>query len=192
MSFSGFAGLSEHYNDVIMARLRLKSPASRSFTQPFIQAEIKKTSKLRVTGLCAGNSPGPVNSPHKWPVTLKMFPFDDVIMVSGWWCQQQQLGRHDPWRGVDCEICYDCQWRSSSRIPKAFRGGLIIWLRGEIMTRRRFEEPSAHTQGISRRNLLSLRMKEPFPHQNMSRRSPCKASRRNCNPADIWGEYQEY
>ena len=34
----------------------------------------KKTSKLRVTGLCAGNSP------HKWPVTRKMFPFDDVIM----------------------------------------------------------------------------------------------------------------
>ena len=23
---------------------------------------------------------GPVNSPHKWPVTPKMFPFDDVIM----------------------------------------------------------------------------------------------------------------
>ena len=39
-----------------------------------------KTSKLRVTGLCAGNSPGPVNSPHKGPVTRKMFPFDDVIM----------------------------------------------------------------------------------------------------------------
>ena len=36
----------------------------------------KKTSKLRVTGLCAGNSPGPVNSPHKWPVTRRMFPFD--------------------------------------------------------------------------------------------------------------------
>ena len=34
----------------------------------------KKTSKLRVTGLCAGNSP------HKWPVTWKMFLFDDVIM----------------------------------------------------------------------------------------------------------------
>ena len=24
---------------------------------------------------------GPVNSPHKWPVTRKMFPFDDVIMA---------------------------------------------------------------------------------------------------------------
>ena len=40
----------------------------------------KKTSKLRVTGLCVGNSPGPVNSPHKGPVTRKMFPFDDAIM----------------------------------------------------------------------------------------------------------------
>ena len=41
----------------------------------------KKTSKLRVTGLCVGNSPGQVNSPHKGPVTRKMFPFDGVIMV---------------------------------------------------------------------------------------------------------------
>ena len=24
---------------------------------------------------------GPVNSPHKWPVTRKMFPFDDAIMA---------------------------------------------------------------------------------------------------------------
>ena len=39
----------------------------------------KETSKLCVTGLCAGSSPGPVNSPHKWPVTRNMFPFDDVI-----------------------------------------------------------------------------------------------------------------
>ena len=40
----------------------------------------KKTSNLRVTGLCFGNSP--VNSLHKWPVTRKMFPFDDVIMLN--------------------------------------------------------------------------------------------------------------
>ena len=25
---------------------------------------------------------GPVNSPHKWPVTRKMFPFDYVIMFN--------------------------------------------------------------------------------------------------------------
>ena len=43
---------------------------------------LKKASKLRVTGLCVGNSPEPVNSPHKGPVTRKMFPFDDVIMLN--------------------------------------------------------------------------------------------------------------
>ena len=41
----------------------------------------KKTSKLRATGLRAWNSSWPVNSPHKWPVTRKLFPFDDVIMA---------------------------------------------------------------------------------------------------------------
>ena len=41
----------------------------------------KKTSKLCVTGLCVGDSPGPVNSPHKWPLTQKMFPFDDVTAL---------------------------------------------------------------------------------------------------------------
>ena len=52
----------------------------------------KKTSKLRVTGLCAGSSPGTGEFPHKWPVTRKIFPFDDVIklcvafeLIRAWW-----------------------------------------------------------------------------------------------------------
>ena len=45
----------------------------------------KKTSKLRVTGLCVGNSPETGEFPHKWPVTRKMFPFDDVIMSTPKW-----------------------------------------------------------------------------------------------------------
>ena len=65
----------------LWARWRLKSPASRLFTQPFIQAQIKETSKLCVTGLCAGNSPVTGEFPHKWPVTRKMLQFDDVIMA---------------------------------------------------------------------------------------------------------------
>ena len=41
----------------------------------------EKTSKLRVTSLCEGNSPlWPMISPHKGPVTRKMFWFDDVTM----------------------------------------------------------------------------------------------------------------
>ena len=39
-----------------------------------------KTSNFRVTGLCSGIHRWPVNFPHKWPVTRKMFPFHDAIM----------------------------------------------------------------------------------------------------------------
>ena len=56
-------------------------PHGRLFNRLF-RRRSKKTSKLRVTGLCVGNSPGPVNSPHKGPVTRKMLPFDDVIMIN--------------------------------------------------------------------------------------------------------------
>ena len=41
----------------------------------------EKTSKLLVTGLVKGIHRWPVNSPHKGPVTPKMFSFDDVS-----WC----------------------------------------------------------------------------------------------------------
>ena len=50
----------------------------------------KKTSKLRVTGLCVGNSP------HTWPVTRKMFPFNDVIM--SWWLQHRGIFHRASWR----------------------------------------------------------------------------------------------
>ena len=43
----------------------------------------KKTSKLRDTSLCAGNSPVTGEFPEQRPVTRKMLPFDDVIMTSG-------------------------------------------------------------------------------------------------------------
>ena len=49
----------------------------------------KKTSKLRVSGLYVGGLPrGPAQMAnnaqitHKWPITRKMVPFDDVIMKS--------------------------------------------------------------------------------------------------------------
>ena len=52
----------------------------------------KKTSKLRVTGLCAGNSPGPVNSPRKGQWRGKCFH----LMTSSWICltesSRQQVG----------------------------------------------------------------------------------------------------
>ena len=49
------------------ARWRIKLPASRLFSQPFIQAQIKETSKLPITGLCAGNSPVTGEFPQEFP-----------------------------------------------------------------------------------------------------------------------------
>ena len=74
------------YNDVIMGMIASQITCLTIVYSIVYSHRSKKTSKLHVTGLCAGNSPvqgihrWPVNSPHKWPVTRKMFAFDDVIM----------------------------------------------------------------------------------------------------------------
>ena len=49
----------------------------------------KKTSKLRASGLCAGNSP------HKCAVTRKRFPFDDVTMwILHWMLSTNKIISH--------------------------------------------------------------------------------------------------
>ena len=48
----------------------------------FFRRRSKKTSKLRVTGLWVRNSLVTGEFPARWPVTRKMFPFDDVIMFN--------------------------------------------------------------------------------------------------------------
>ena len=51
---------------------------------PFIQAQIKENISAASLAFVRGIQGWPVNSPHKWPVTRKMFPFDDVTMVCIW------------------------------------------------------------------------------------------------------------
>ena len=45
--------------------------------------KLKKTPKLRVTGLCAGNSPVTSEFPAQRASNAENIPFDDVIMVYG-------------------------------------------------------------------------------------------------------------
>ena len=54
-------------------RWRLKSSASRVLIQHRSSASL---------AFVQGIHRSPMNSPHKWPVTRKMFPFDDVIMFT--------------------------------------------------------------------------------------------------------------
>ena len=70
-----------HHNDVIMSAMASEiTNLTIVYSTVDSRRRLKKTSKLRVTGLCERNSPVAGTSPHKGPVTRKMFPFDDVIM----------------------------------------------------------------------------------------------------------------
>ena len=70
-----------YYSDVTMGAM-----ASQIISLPIVNpsvnsgADQRKTSKLRFACFVRGINRGPVNSPHKWPVTRKMFAFDYVIM----------------------------------------------------------------------------------------------------------------
>ena len=89
-----------HCSDVILSTMGIKSTASRLFIQAQIKGNIKVPASLDFLGAIHR---WPVNSPHKGPVTRKMFPFDDAIMI--------RLGRrqwYDKCRvwnvGTTCEL----------------------------------------------------------------------------------------
>ena len=52
------------------------------FSTVYPGADQRKYGSSTSLAFVRGIRRGPVNSPHKWPVTPKMFPFDEVIMVS--------------------------------------------------------------------------------------------------------------
>ena len=70
-----------HYDDVIMGTM-----ASQITSLTIVNATVYSGAHQRKHQSSAslvfvrGIHRGPVNSPYKWPVTRKMFPFDDVII----------------------------------------------------------------------------------------------------------------
>ena len=78
---------------------RLKSSASRVFTQSFIQGAYQRKYQSSVSlAFVWGIHRWPVNSPPKGPITRTMFPFDDVIMVFGAYWLPGNLNNH-VWSG---------------------------------------------------------------------------------------------
>ena len=53
------------------------------YSAVYLDADQRKHQSFASLAFVRGIHRGPVNSPHKWSVTRKMFPFDDVIMIVG-------------------------------------------------------------------------------------------------------------
>ena len=72
---------SVHYDDVIMGTMASQI-TSLTIVYPTVYsgADQRKHQSSASLAFVRGIHRGSVNSPHKWPVTRKMFPFDDVIM----------------------------------------------------------------------------------------------------------------
>ena len=74
-----------YYNDVIMTAMASQI-TSLAIVYPKVNsgADQSKHQSSASLAFVRGIPRWPVHSPHKWPVTRKMFPFDDVIMISLW------------------------------------------------------------------------------------------------------------
>ena len=70
-----------HYNDVIMSAIASQI-TSLTIVYSIVHSDADQRKHQRSTSLAFVREirRGPVNSPHKCPVTRKMFPFDGVIM----------------------------------------------------------------------------------------------------------------
>ena len=70
-----------HYNNVIMGTITSQiTRLTIVYSTVYSDADQRKYQSSASLAFVRGIHRGPVNSPHKWPVTRKMFPFDDVIM----------------------------------------------------------------------------------------------------------------
>ena len=71
-----------HYNDVMMSTMASQiTSITIVYSTVYSDADQRKHQSSASLAFVLGIHRGPVNSQHKWPVTRKMFPFDDVIMV---------------------------------------------------------------------------------------------------------------
>ena len=70
-----------HYTDVIMSAIASQIAILTSvYSTVYSCADHRKHQSSASLAFVGEIYQGPVNSPHKGPVTRKMFPFDDVIM----------------------------------------------------------------------------------------------------------------
>ena len=69
-----------HYNDVIMGTIASQiTSLTIVYSTVYSDADQRKHQSSASLAFVRGIHRGPVNSPHRWQVTRKIFPFDDVV-----------------------------------------------------------------------------------------------------------------
>ena len=88
-----------HYDDVIMSAITsLISSPTIVYSTIYSDADQRKHQRSASLAFVREIHRWLVNSPHKWPVTRKMFPFDDVIMQ----CASRLQTHHFPSSHYQC------------------------------------------------------------------------------------------
>ena len=87
--YAGETSRQLHYNDVIMGAMASQiTSLAIVYSTVYSGANPRKQQSSASLAFVWGIHRWPMNSPHKWPVTRKVFPFDDVIM-----CLQLEMQR---------------------------------------------------------------------------------------------------
>ena len=95
-----------HYCDVTMGAMASQITSLKIVYSTVIQVQIKEHQSSASLAFVRGINRCPVNSPHKWPVTRKMFPFDDVIMAETTMYQCIVVSAFDDRATVFSEHCH--------------------------------------------------------------------------------------
>ena len=105
-----------HYDDVIIgAMVSQITSLTIVYWTVYSGADQRKHQSSTLLAFVRGIHREPVNSPHKGPVTRKMFPFDDVIMR--WWILWSVMRKAYPGHAVYMILLH-----------LKYQGGLTIYI----------------------------------------------------------------
>ena len=97
------------YGDIIMGAMASQiTNLTIIYSTVYSGADQRKHQSSASLAFVRGIHRWPVNSPHKWPVTRKMFPFDDVIMETDFFKASfsiLMIIRHTIWWHVQNSKC---------------------------------------------------------------------------------------
>ena len=108
-----------HYCDVIMGTMASLIISLMSvYSTAHSGADPRKHQSSASLAFVRGIHRRSVNSPHKWPVTRKMFPFDDVSMMSSYQIKHLPYTLHCyrnswPYRELACITSHTVKMRSN-------------------------------------------------------------------------------